>query len=196
MKRHCAVRARVVVFLRALATLAVSANVMTGDKPVRRGNHMPYPLRDWCGRAFIALIFVPAFCAAPPASAEIFKCVAKDATALYQNFPCEFDSVGWVSTNPQAAKTTLAPPAAGQAKPKAATVNVASPVNVASTVKSAHPGELRIGMTADEVRALLGEPDDVLEDEPGNSGRVSNWRYADGRIVQFDHKHHVLGVQQ
>ena len=41
---------------------------------------MHHPLRDRCSRAFIALILVSAFGAALPASAEIFKCVAKDGT--------------------------------------------------------------------------------------------------------------------
>ena len=181
---------------------------MAGDKAVRRGNYVPHPLRDTCSRAFIALILVPAFYYSPPASAEIFKCVAKDATALYQNFPCEFDSIGWLPLNPQAAKTTLMSPAASQAKPKATPVNVASPVSVASpvnvaspvtvasTVKSTYTGELRIGMTEDEVRTLLGEPEEMVDDEPAEGGRVSLWRYADGRSVQFDHKHHVLEVQR
>ena len=31
---------------------------------------------------------------APPASAEIFKCVGKYGEALYQNFPCQFVSMG------------------------------------------------------------------------------------------------------
>jgi hypothetical protein len=48
-------------------------------------------------------------------------------------------------------------------------------------------------MRADEVRTLLGEPDDVIEDEPPG-GRVSTWRYADGRSVRFDHKHRVSAV--
>ena len=150
---------------------------------------MHHPLPDSFSGALITLMLVPAFCAAPPASAEIFKCVAKDATALYQNFPCEFDSVGWVSSNPQAAKTTLMSAAASQAKPKAV------PVNVASTIKSANASELRVGMTSDEVLALLGEPEEMVEDEPV-TGRVSNWRYADGRIVQFDHNHQLLRVQR
>ena len=151
---------------------------------------MRRPLCDTRSRALIALILVPAFCATPPASAEIFKCTAKDGTALYQNFPCEFDSIGWVPLNPQAAKTTLMPPAASQATPKAA------PVNVASTVKSTYTGELRIGMSSDEVRALLGEPEEMVDDEPAEGGRVSLWRYADGRSVQFDHQHHVVEVQR
>ena len=154
---------------------------------------MRHPLRD--SRAVFALI-LPAFCAAPLASAEIFKCVAKDATALYQNFPCEFDSMGWAPLNPQAAKTTSMSPAASQAKPKAAPANVAAPVNVASIVKSTYPGELRIGMSSDEVRALLGEPEEMVADEPAEGGPVSIWRYADGRSVKFDNEHHVLEVQR
>src|SRR5437868_4877809 len=170
---------------------------MTGNKAMRRGNQVP--LRDRCSRAFIASIIVLPFCSAPLASAEIFKCVAKDRTALYQNFPCEFDSIGWVPLNALAAKTTLISPAvmsptASQAKPKAP-VNVA-PVNVASTVRSTPTGELQIGMSSDEVRVLLGEPEEMVDDEPADGGRVSNWRYADGRIVQFDHKHHVFGIQR
>ena len=51
-------------------------------------------------------------------------------------------------------------------------------------------------MTAEEVKAQLGEPEEMVEDEPASGGRVSNWRYADGRVVQFDHKHLVLGVQR
>jgi hypothetical protein len=93
-------------------------------------------------------------------------------------------------SNPSVAKTPSTPGAAGQEKPKI------QPVNVASTVKSAYTGELAIGMAADEVRALLGEPEEMVEDEPASGGRVSIWRYADGRIVQFDHKHNVLGVQR
>jgi hypothetical protein len=108
------------------------------------------------------------------------------------------DSLGSLPSNQPVATPSNAPVAktpsklgvAGQEKSKT------EPIKVASTVKSTYAGEPQIGMSSDEVRALLGEPDDVLEDEPGNGGRVSNWRYADGRIVQFDHKHHVLGVQR
>jgi len=147
-----------------------------------------HPLRDRCSRALIALIVVPAFCAAPAISAEIFKCVAKDGSPLYQNFPCQFDSIGWVPSNLGAAKTTAKPGDASQSK--------SAPINVASIAKLANSSELRIGMTEDEVRALLGEPEEMVDDEPAEGGRVSNWRYADGRSVQFDHKHHVLEIQQ
>jgi hypothetical protein len=143
-----------------------------------------HPLRD--SRALVALI-LPAFCAAPLASAEIFKCVAKDGTALYQNFPCQFDSIGWMPLNPQAVKTTLMPLDSRQAKPHAA------PVNVASIVKSVAASEPRIGMTPDEVRAILGEPLEAVQDESLDAG-TEIWRYVD-KNIQFDGTHRVAVVQ-
>jgi len=137
----------------------------------------------------VALVVPSAFLAAAAVAGEIFKCVARDGSPLYQNFPCDIDSVGSLPSNPPVAKTPSPPGATGQAKSKT------DPVKVAATVKSTNTSEPRIGMTADEVRALLGEPVDVLEDEP-SSGRVSLWRYADGRSVQFDHKYRVSAVQR
>lgn len=133
-------------------------------------------------------IIAAALLVALPASAEIVKCVAKDGTALYQNFPCQIDSLGSLPSSPQAAKPTSTPNDTSQA-PKAALVNVAS------KVKSANAGEPRAGMTSDEVRALWGEPEETIQDEP-REGRIEIWRYADGRSVQFNNKHRVLAVQQ
>ena len=131
---------------------------------------MRHPLYERCSHAPAALIFITALCSASACSAEIFKCATKDGTPLYQNFPCQFDSMGWLPSSPQTAPTTAS-----------ATANASGP---------------RIGMTADEIRALLGEPVDVTEDEPASGGRVSFWRYADGTTLQFDHKQRVLAVQR
>ena len=146
---------------------------------------MRHPLRD--SRALVALI-LPAFCAAPLASAEIFKCVAKDGTALYQNFPCQFDSIGWMPSNPQGTKTPLMPLDARQAKPHAA-----APVNVASIVKPIDGSEPRIGMTPDEVRAILGEPLEAVQDESIEAG-TELWRYVD-KNIRFDRTHRVAVVE-
>src|ERR1700694_4745068 len=56
---------------------------------------------------------------APLASAQIFKCVAKDGTDLYQNFPCGIDSIGSMPTNGQSEKAGLAQGDSKQAKPNA-----------------------------------------------------------------------------
>jgi hypothetical protein len=147
-------------------------------------------IRDTRRRAFLAFSLVAVFCAAPLASAEIFKCVAKDESPLYQNFACHIDSLGSLPSNPPVAKTPSMPGNAGKEKPRT------EPINVASSVKSTYKGEPRIGMTSDEVKVLLGEPEEMVEDEPARGGRVSMWRYADGRSVQFDNKHRVLAVQR
>ena len=147
---------------------------------------MPGPLRLQPRHVRVALFLLAAFLAAPAAVADIFKCATKDGTPLYQNFPCQFDSLGSSPSSLLGGKIPSIPYAAGGEKPKIETVNVAS-------TGTAEP---RIGMTADEVRALLGEPDDVLEEEPGSGGRVSVWRYAGGTSLQLDNKHRVLGVQR
>ena len=85
-------------------------------------------------------VLVPALCAAPLASAEIFKCVGKNGTDLYQNFPCEFDSLGSLSSRTPSATTSLPPGDASKAKAKAALVEVAS------SAKSVNAREPRIGM--------------------------------------------------
>jgi len=92
-------------------------------------------------------ILVPELCAAPPASAEIFKCVGKNGADLYQNFPCHIDSLGSLPSSPPATNVTLPPGDASQAKPRAAPV-------ITSIAKSAKATEPRVGMTTDEVKAI------------------------------------------
>ena len=150
---------------------------------------MPHQLRATLSRAFIALTLVPAFFAAPLASAEIFKCVEKNGVDRYQNFPCEIESLGSLSSSPPSAKTTLPPGDATQTKPNMGRIDVAS------SDKPANAREPRIGMTPHEVTAIWGEPAETDQDEQ-KEGRFDIWRYADGRSVQFNQKHRVLAVQR
>jgi len=134
-------------------------------------------------------ILVPALCAAPLASAEIFKCAGKNGTDLYQNFPCQFDSLGSLPSSPPSAKTISPPSDASQAKPKVV------PVDVASNARSAKASEPRMGMSPDEVRAIWGEPVEAVQDEL-REGRIEIWRYSEARSVQFNHKQRVVAVQR
>ncbi len=143
---------------------------------------MACQLRTLRRRAFVPLVVLLAFVAVPAVASDIVKCAAKDGTPLYQNFPCNVDSLGSLPSNPSVAR------AAAQ-KSKSDSVKVTSPVKPIST------GEPRIGMTVDEVTTILGEPQEIIEDEP-RSGRVSVWRYADGRVVKFNNKHRVFDVQR
>ena len=116
------------------------------------------------GCILFSLLFV-----APFASAEIFKCVGKKGETLYQNFPCESESIA------------LAPQ------------DVSAPAPKKSPVPPAEPG---VGMTIDEVKAIWGEPTETVQEEPGNGPRVEVWSYGDSRSVRFDRKGRVSSVQQ
>lgn len=130
------------------------------------------------GKRVVVAIAAMAAVAVPADASEIVKCVAKDGLTTYQNFPCD-QNAGWLPSSVPAGK---APP------PQSA---VARADKAGGPASGQAATTLRPGMRADEVRALLGEPQEIVEDEP-RSGRVSIWRYADGRLVQFDVKHRVL----
>src|SRR3954466_11098511 len=83
----------------------------------------------------------------PVAHGEIFKCIARNGTDLYQNFPCDVDSIGSVATTATAEKPGIAKGDAKQAKPNANTSAGLSVVPVKSAVPTTDP---RVGMTADE----------------------------------------------
>ena len=119
-------------------------------------------------------------CIGAPASAEIFKCAGKDGLVVYQNFRCELDSLGSLPSAP----TKAAPLELKPAKPAAAVV--------ASSVD--RPTEPRVGMSAEEVRAIWGEPTDTFNEEPGDGGRIETWAYGSDRSVRFDHKSRVIAV--
>jgi hypothetical protein len=129
---------------------------------------------------------------AGPVSADIFKCVGKNALVVYQNFPCEIDSLG---TAPPEAKGARGAGALNRpdatAKPATAT-----PVAAVKTAAASTPSVPQLGMTSEQVKAIWGEPLDVLQDEPRSGGRIEIWQYADGRSVQLDHRQRVLSVQQ
>jgi hypothetical protein len=128
---------------------------------------------------------------APLASAEIFKCVAKDGTDLYQNFPCQFESMGWMPMNAQSTNAPSAPSDSNQTKVKA------GPIEVKAAGKSPTlPTEPRVGMTPNEVRAIWGEPTDIISDEVVE-GRIEIWSYGASRSVRFDElKGRVSAIQR
>jgi hypothetical protein len=117
----------------------------------------------------------PLFLVAAPSSAEIFKCAGKDGVVVYQNFRCELDSLGSLPSAPT----------------KAAAI---APKNIALAAGAARAKEPRVGMSADDVRAIWGEPTDTFNEEPGDSGRTETWAYGSDRSVRFDHRSRVIAV--
>jgi hypothetical protein len=134
---------------------------------------------------FWLLLFV-----APLASAQIVKCVAKDGTDLYQNFPCGIDSIGSMPTNGQSEKAGLAQSDSKRAKP-----NASPPAGVAAGKSIIAQNEPRIGMTTEEVRAIWGEPTDTRWEEPGEGDLYELWSYGDSRSVRFV-KDRVSAIQK
>jgi len=120
---------------------------------------------------------------AAQASAEIFKCVGKAGSVLYQNFPCQFDSIGW-KPDAQNAQASSGTDSSRLVQPKAV------PGGVGSAGKSSASSGPQIGMTAEEVKALWGEPGNEYYDELVD-GRVEIWSYGDSRSVTFDVKRRV-----
>ena len=138
-----------------------------------------------------ASIFLGVMLVASQASAEIFKCAAKNGLDLYQNFPCQFDSMGWVPTDTQGAK----------ARPLAVGSNQSETKTVAGEValvdKSISPQtQPQLGMTAGDVRAIWGEPIETIREEPGQGSPYEVWSYSNSRSVRFSHKGRVLAIQQ
>jgi hypothetical protein len=124
---------------------------------------------------------------APLASAEVFKCVGKYGEALYQNFPCQFVSMGRM---PMDAPGPKEPPAEVPG-PKKSSTGVSNPKKSPSA-----PAEPRPGMMSDEVIAIWGEPTEIIQEEPGDGGRFEVWSYGASRSVRFDRKRRVSSIQQ
>ena len=125
----------------------------------------------------VVWVVAPLFFAAAPTSAEIFKCAGKDGVVVYQNFPCHVDSLGSLPSSATLVAVN------GAAQPKA-------------TSSKPQPTEPQVDMTAEEVRAIWGEPTDTFNEEPGNGGRVEVWAYGSDRSVRFDHRSRVTAVQK
>ena len=140
-------------------------------------------------------LFVALLIAAPPSSAEIFKCADKSGMDRYQNFPCAIDSIGTLSGNPTPANAALPSGVATQPRPTAIPVAASTTDRPMATSGRPAASEPRSGMTEDEVKAIWGEPEEIIQDEP-RDGRIEIWRYGDGRSVQFSNKHRVLIVDR
>lgn len=114
---------------------------------------------------------------AHPAHGDIFKCATRKSMPTYQNFPCEFDSLGAMPATTPDAKAGAAPSAA-----KSRTT-----VRPTATMP-------RVGMTTNEVKAIWGEPLDTTREEYAK-GNIETWNYADSRSIRFDLKGRVTEIK-
>jgi hypothetical protein len=129
------------------------------------------------------------------ASAEVFKCVGKSGEALYQNFPCQFESMSGTPTDvldPKKPPTDVAAPKKSPAAPTQQRLGAAQ----GQKKPPALPAEPQIGMTTEEVRAIWGEPTDTVQEEPQIGGRLEVWSYGDSRSVSFNPRGRVAAIQK
>ena len=126
----------------------------------------------------VASLLVYALVAAAPAAAEIYKCVSKAGLTMYQNFPCQYDK------NPEAAARVMPAASAAQPKPVIPVAVAANAASVAANANATEPTEPTVGMTAEEVRKMLGEPLEIVQDTPTQG--IETWRYL-SHNVQIDH---------
>jgi len=156
------------------------------------------PSRLWVG------CVVACLCAAPACADTIYQCNGKDGKPVLQNMPCEADSGVRLPDMSDAKGAAGAVPAAAATAPAAGAASEAAPVNgqpsrdaradasagpsdaaPADSDPSANaPTEPAVGMTQQQVRAILGEPTAVTQEEVVD-GRQTTWNYAD-RVLQFD----------
>jgi hypothetical protein len=137
----------------------------------------------------VLISIIVALCATG-ASGEIYKCTSRKSIPKYQNFPCEFDSLG--SVPPTTVSDDTHAGIAGVPAPTRAAAPVRRVGGVAHRSNGAQVP--RVGMTTDEVRALWGEPVEMNKEEL-RKGTFDTWTYADSRSVQFDRKGRVTSIR-
>jgi len=141
----------------------------------------------------VSAIAIPLFAlllAARPADGEIFKCTAKKAMPTYQNFPCEYESLDALqpinAAGTAASTVSASQDVAGGAAVSAQRGMHTNPVAVASVP--------RVGMTANQVKAIWGEPLDTTKEEYAR-GDIETWTYADSRSIRFDPRGRVMEIK-
>lgn len=97
----------------------------------------------------------------------------------YQNFPCEFDSLGAMPVTEAAAKGSASPPPKQVQSPTPARPATSTP---------------RVGMTTNQVKAIWGDPLDTTREEYAK-GDIETWRYAGSRSIRFDLKGRVSEIK-
>jgi len=139
---------------------------------------------------------------------DIYGCAGPNGTQILQDSPCESNSEVVVQKDPGDAKgaptgntqvgTSPSPgvgapfnDAAGMDRPQAQNANpdgsgAGSGAAAAGSNDAANqPSEPALGMTQQQVRAILGEPTAITQEEVVQ-GKETIWTYGDSRVLQFD----------
>src|SRR5436853_1383647 len=149
-------------------------------------------------------------CAAPAHGDTIYTCAGRNGAEVLQNRPCETESEVSVQKDFGAATGVPLAPGTAQGAPHAATAadvpsndaavadrqqtqNAASGASAAAADTPAAssdelanlPAEPEVGMTQKQVRAILGAPTAITQEE-AVQGIEMTWIYGESRVLQFD----------
>jgi len=129
---------------------------------------------DTMTRAILGLLLLAS---STTAYADIYACPGNRGMTTYQNFPCEFDSLGAVPATARVASAQATSSRPGDRAP-------------AMRVETMP----RVGMTTEQVKAIWGEPIYTTKEEEAK-GDIETWMYADSRSIRFDLKGRVAEIK-
>jgi hypothetical protein len=150
-------------------------------------------------------VVVACLCAAPAyGGGTIYTCLGQNGAQVLQDMPCDANSEVVVQKDAGEANTAggtgrAAAPASGAdaASSQAAATERPDARNAKSDAPAAAsdpaasddvanlPSEPAVGMTQQQVRAILGEPTGITQEEVVQGKQVT-WTYGDSRVLQFD----------
>jgi len=134
-------------------------------------------------------VLLTLFVASPWATAEIFKCSGDNGKTIYQNFPCNVDSIG--------SSATAKPP-----QPEEIPVVATQPARARKVATADTPSvaglEPRVGMTVKQMKnSAWGQPIDIVKEEVVEGWtQVWYWDLGKKRSVTFDVRGIVSEITQ
>jgi hypothetical protein len=132
----------------------------------------------------VAAVFL-CLCAASAQGDTIYTCAGRNGGAVLQNMPCDSDS--GVSVQMDVPSNDAAIPDRQQVQGAVSGVSgaAADTTGSGSDERANLPSEPEVGMTQQQVRAILGLPTAITQEE-ASQGLEITWIYGDSRVLQFD----------
>jgi len=143
-------------------------------------------------------------CATPAYGDAIYTCAGQDGSRVLQDTPCGVDSQVDVQKETSDAKDAPVAPAGAPAarssnganapasdgavmdRAQSAKSDTSAPVSDSAADDPANlPSEPALGMTQQQVKAILGEPTSITQEEVVQ-GKTVTWTYGEDRVLQFD----------
>jgi hypothetical protein len=137
----------------------------------------------------VAVVFL-CLCAASAQGDTIYTCAGRNGGPVLQNMPCDTDSAVSVRMDVRAPISAPLAPGTAQGAPGAATAadvpgTATDTTGTGSGERASLPNEPEVGMTQQQVRAILGLPTAITQEE-ASQGLEITWIYDDSRVLQFD----------